>query len=155
MGRACPRQRRRRGDDADLSTPAADSPRLLRKGPDTDAQDDATRTTAVERALAGARAETLHRLDQLEGTFAEIVAASAGSNADDEHDPEGATIAYERSQVDALVRQAQAQLAEIDSAAARVAEGRYGVCERCGRPIATERLEARPMARTCVPCADA
>lgn len=113
---------------------------------------DRTRATA-EQALSRARAETLHRLTQLEGTFEEIVAASAGSNADDEHDPEGTTIAYERSQVDALVRQAEDQLAEIDAAAARLTEGRYGICERCGGSIPAERLEARPMARTCVACA--
>ncbi|WP_433030613.1 TraR/DksA C4-type zinc finger protein [Actinomycetospora sp. CA-053990] len=33
-----------------------------------------------------------------------------------------------------------------------MAAGTYGVCERCGRPIAPERLEARPAARTCVTC---
>ena len=117
-----------------------------------DATSDETRTATVERARSRARTETLHRLAQLEGTFDEIVAASAGSNADDEHDPEGTTIAYERAQVDALVRQAQAHLTEIDAAAARLAEGRYGICERCGRPIPAERLDARPMARTCVGC---
>jgi hypothetical protein len=39
-----------------------------------------------------------------------------GSNADDEHDPEGATIAFERSQVDALAGLAQHQLAEVEAA---------------------------------------
>ena len=81
-----------------------------------------------------------------------MVSASVGSNGDDEHDPEGTTIAFERSQLDALVRQAREHLREIDAAMARLAEGRYGVCERCGRPIAAERLEARPVARTCVRC---
>jgi RNA polymerase-binding transcription factor DksA len=75
------------------------------------------------------------------------------SNADDEHDPEGATIAFERSQLDSLVLQAREQLAEIDAAEDRLAHGRCGLCETCGLPIALGRLEARPTARTCIACA--
>lgn len=103
-------------------------------------------------ALSDQRNETLHRLAQLEHAFQDVVAASVGSNADDEHDPEGTTIAFERSQLESLVRQARDHLREIDAATSRLAEGRYGVCERCGRPIDPERLAARPVARTCVTC---
>lgn len=104
-------------------------------------------------ALARARAEVIERLRALRGGFDEIVAASADSNADDEHDPEGATIAFERAQVDALARQAQSQLEEIQDAFARVAAGTYGRCEACGQPIPAERLAVRPTARRCVACA--
>jgi RNA polymerase-binding transcription factor DksA len=81
------------------------------------------------------------------------VAASADSNADDEHDPEGSTIAFERSQVGALINQARRHLAELDAAEERLRAGSYGCCESCGRPIPAARLEARPVARTCVSCA--
>lgn len=104
-------------------------------------------------ALEVERRDTLARLATLTGDFAAIVEASEGSNADDEHDPEGSTIAFERSQVDALVRQARAHLEEVDAALARIAGGTYGTCERCGRPIAPGRLEARPTARRCIECA--
>jgi RNA polymerase-binding transcription factor DksA len=103
--------------------------------------------------LRAARAETLRRLAGLTGHFDELVAASVDSNADDEHDPEGATIAFERSQLDSLVRRAREQLAEIDAAEDRLAQGRYGLCETCGLVIAPARLEARPTARTCIGCA--
>jgi DnaK suppressor protein len=106
-------------------------------------------------ALARERARTAVRLRHLTGDHAGIVEASRDSNADDEHDPEGATIAFERSQVEALVRQARAHLVEVDAALGRVEAGTYGTCERCGRPIAAARLEARPVARTCVACAAA
>ena len=79
--------------------------------------------------------------------------ASRDSNADDEHDVEGATIAFERSQVDSLIRQVEEHLAQIDEALERVAAGTYGVCVACGQPIPAGRLEARPSARTCVACA--
>ena len=107
----------------------------------------------VTSRLERQRRETLQRLAGLTSSFDEIVAASRDSNADDEHDPEGATIAFERSQVAALVSQGRDQLKEIDAAVARVAAGTYGVCERCGQPISDERLAARPVARTCIRCA--
>ena len=44
-------------------------------------------------------------------------------------------------------------LAEIDAALERLADGTYGVCLVCGRPIPAERLEVRPTATTCVGCA--
>ena len=103
--------------------------------------------------LDAERRETLARLAALTGDFDALVEASEGSNADDEHDPEGATIAFERSQVDALARQAREHLREIDAALARLDAGDYGNCERCGRPISAGRLEARPTARTCIDCA--
>ncbi|MDT0213226.1 TraR/DksA C4-type zinc finger protein [Rothia sp. ARF10] len=106
----------------------------------------------IRDALEDDRRATLDRLAALTGDFDRIVEASRDSNADDEHDPEGATIAFERSQVDALVQQAHAHLAEVDAALARVDAGTHGTCERCGGEIAAARLEARPTARTCVTC---
>jgi RNA polymerase-binding protein DksA len=102
---------------------------------------------AAEREAALAQVETLTR------EFEAMVAASESSNADDEHDPEGATIAFERQQIAALLEQAHRRLAEIDDAFARREAGTYGVCENCGRPIGAERLAARPAARTCIDCA--
>jgi RNA polymerase-binding protein DksA len=101
----------------------------------------------AERAAALAQVETLSR------EFDAMVAASESSNADDEHDPEGATIAFERQQVAALLEQARRRVEEIDAALARREAGDYGVCESCGRPIGAERLAARPAARTCIDCA--
>lgn len=96
---------------------------------------------------------TAARLGQLRGDFDGMVAASRDSNADDEHDPEGATIAFERSQVGALIRQAEARLQEIGGALAKLADGTYGGCEVCGQPIPADRLAARPSATRCVACA--
>ena len=101
----------------------------------------------AERAAAQAQIEALTR------EFDSLVAASQSSNADDEHDPEGATIAFERQQVVALLEQARRRLADVEAAIRAVEGGVYGICETCGRPIAPERLSARPAARTCIDCA--
>ncbi|HEY0903353.1 MAG TPA: TraR/DksA C4-type zinc finger protein [Marmoricola sp.] len=103
--------------------------------------------------LTAEREFTALRLVHLRGDFTDIVAASASSNADDEHDPEGATIAFERSQVQALIEQAERRLAEVDAALVRLQEGQYGSCVRCGEPIDPARLDARPSAVTCISCA--
>ena len=109
----------------------------------------------VNELLEEERRLALQRLAALTGDFNEVVTASRDSNADDEHDPEGATIAFERSQVAALVRQAQGHLAEVEAAIQRLEGGTYGNCDRCGQPIARARLGARPAARTCITCASA
>jgi RNA polymerase-binding transcription factor DksA len=103
--------------------------------------------------LEAERDETVRRLAALTDDYAGVIAAAKDTNADDEHDPEGATIAFERSQVGALVRQARHRLEEIDAALGRLAAGTYGTCAVCAAPIAEGRLEARPTARTCVACA--
>ena len=81
------------------------------------------------------------------------MAASADSNADDEHDPEGATLAFERAQTAALLDRVEARIAGLDRALARLAAGTYGRCVRCGEPIGPARLTARPDAETCLRCA--
>jgi RNA polymerase-binding transcription factor DksA len=109
----------------------------------------------ARRRLEAEREATRTRLADLTDDFGAIVAASRDTNADDEHDPEGTTIAFERSQLGALVRQARVHLAEIDAALDRVENGGYGTCEGCGGVIDPGRLEARPAARTCIRCAAA
>ncbi|GIM90794.1 TraR/DksA family transcriptional regulator [Paractinoplanes toevensis] len=99
------------------------------------------------RASAVAEEATLAR--DLEALFA----ASRDSNADDEHDPEGATVGFERAQLTALLAAARERITEVDDALSRVDRGTYGICERCGKPIAQERLGARPFARHCIACA--
>jgi RNA polymerase-binding transcription factor DksA len=104
---------------------------------------------ALTKALEDAR----ERVVALRAAHAEIVAATEGANSDDEHDPEGATIAFEREQLSALIVQAERSVAAAEQALAARAAGTYGTCERCGGPIGAERLEARPAATTCVRCA--
>ena len=99
------------------------------------------------------RRRTTERLAALRGEYRGFVDASLDTNADDEHDPEGATIAFEREQVGSLVRQVEEHLRDIDAAVERVGAGTYGTCTVCGRPIPEERLDARPTATKCVGCA--
>lgn len=51
-----------------------------------------------------------------------------------------------------LTSGARAALADIDAALFRLAIGRFGVCQRCGRAIPADRLQAIPMASLCLRC---
>ena len=79
--------------------------------------------------------------------------ASAGSNIDDEHDPEGSTVAFERAQILAMLDRIRSHLAEVDAALDRLSTSQYGSCEQCGNVIADERLAALPATRVCKACA--
>ncbi len=99
------------------------------------------------------RDRTVALVDGLAREFERFVEAAELVATDDEHDPEGHTIAFERQQVAALLRDARSHLAEVDAAGARLRAGTYGTCEQCGGPVGDARLVARPSARTCVACA--
>jgi RNA polymerase-binding transcription factor DksA len=102
---------------------------------------------AEERRLA--KAQILAMTAQLE----EIIESSQFVATDDEHDPDGSTIAFERSKISALLAHSKDRLSEVDSAQERLEAGFYGICESCGGEIPLERLLARPVARHCVRCA--
>lgn len=104
--------------------------------------------------LAARRAETLDLVDALGGRLDGIIESSRYATNDDEHDPEGVTVAFERAQTAGLLERAREELRALDAASERLAAGTYGVCVRCGRPIAEERLDALPATPTCIRCAD-
>jgi RNA polymerase-binding transcription factor DksA len=105
--------------------------------------------------LNSERHQALGQIAELDREFAAIVASTADGSAggDDEHDPEGATVAFERQHIAALRAQARARLEAIDAALRKVDSGVYEICDVCGGPIGADRLAARPAALTCVRCA--
>ena len=103
--------------------------------------------------LTDQRQQAQHQIAALTQSFDEIVEAVESSNNDDEHDPEGTTIAFERAQVSALLAQARADLDAVDEAMNKMTNGDYGVCEACHGPISVERLRAIPSTVRCIRCA--
>ena len=107
----------------------------------------------IRAALLRKREQVRAEIATLDADLHALFEASRSSNADDEHDPEGSTIAYERAQLTAVLDAARRHLADVGDALDRLDAGGYGVCEVCGGPIPAARLEVRPFARTCVGCA--
>jgi RNA polymerase-binding transcription factor DksA len=103
--------------------------------------------------VAAERRATADRVAALERQVAALAEEQALTTHDDEHDPEGVTIGFERAQLLGLLAGARRDLGALDRAVARIAAGTYGRCLRCGGPIPPERLEALPAAETCLACA--
>lgn len=107
-----------------------------------------SRETLIEE-----RARTVALIESLSAQLTAVIEATADAASDDEHDPEGTTLAVERGQLVAQVERSRVRLGEIDAALDRLGHGAYGLCETCGEPIDPERLEVLPAARQCVRCA--
>lgn len=65
---------------------------------------------------------------------------------------EGDPDLIEREKNVALVSQLEVKQARVQAALRAIEKGKYGICERCGKEIPTERLEVRPDATLCVTC---
>jgi RNA polymerase-binding transcription factor DksA len=50
----------------------------------------------------------------------------------------------------AILKQLEAQYMGVKLALDKIKKSAYGICEKCGEPIETARLEANPSARTCL-----
>lgn len=103
--------------------------------------------------LSEMRTATVRRAESLVTSFDGIVEATSDVATDDEHDPEGHTIAWERQQIAALLDETRVTLTVIEAAEQRIVDGLYGTCTACGLEIAPERLDALPATPTCVGCA--
>jgi DnaK suppressor protein len=70
----------------------------------------------------------------------------------DNHLADSATVTFTREMDYSLEENAGHVLAAIDEALKKIDDGTFGVCARCGNPIAEERLEAMPYATKCIDC---
>jgi DnaK suppressor protein len=111
-------------------------------------------TVGVEDLLLETRRAQSERLRAAELQLAAIREARGDATADDEHDPEGATLSMEWSRAEGRRAAALRELRELDAALARVAAGTYGICRSCGERIPPARLRLLPAATVCVPCAE-
>ncbi|WP_411953714.1 TraR/DksA C4-type zinc finger protein [Alkalibacillus sp. S2W] len=69
------------------------------------------------------------------------------NSLDDQHPGDSGTELYERQKDLTMFRHAKEQLEEIDHALNKMDDGTYGICEKTGKPIPLERLQAMPTAR--------
>jgi RNA polymerase-binding protein DksA len=103
--------------------------------------------------LDALRQELVRHRDHLR---AEIEAQGADPDSDDVTFAEDAGFAdrshstEERSRLISVVRALRSNLRDVEHALGKIEAGTYGTCERCGRPIAVERLEALPWAVLCI-----
>jgi DnaK suppressor protein len=105
--------------------------------------------------LSDVRAALEEERASLERQLADLGAPISGVDVEmgvDEGFADSAHATAERSQLLAVLGRLQETHAEVAAALARLDAGTYGKCERCGRDIPSERLQALPTARLCVEC---
>lgn len=100
------------------------------------------------------RAVAEERVSRARSAVDTLTRDRVGETDDDEHDPEGVTLSAEWSRLSGLLEAALRDLEQAEAAIARWDAGSYGICIDCGEPIPAGRLEARPFADRCVPCAE-
>ena len=107
--------------------------------------------TSIKVPLAARKAVLEARLAEL-GARLEMIE----SELDSHHNPDWEELAVERETDEVLEATGiagQAEIPQIRAALARIADGSYGECARCGADIAEARLDALPWTPVCRECA--
>jgi len=101
-------------------------------------------TTATQKKLQEELKQALLELERLDARLQQKAEYGPGK---------GDPAIYEWELTLAMRQQAQARVETIRQLLHKCAEGRYGLCERCGEPIDPERLEILPLTTLCIKCA--
>jgi RNA polymerase-binding transcription factor DksA len=89
---------------------------------------------------------------QLASELTELGFGEGGGRGLD-YDPnfaDSSQVTAERADAERLATDLRDALDEVDAALERLANGQFGICEVCGKPIGAARLEAMPAARLCI-----
>jgi len=106
-----------------------------------------------KKVLARFKKMLLKEREQIVGEVKQIDESSKEMGQDGIQDigDEAANI-YNKQVLLSLNENERKRLQEVDEALDRIENGTYGICEECGGVIGLKRLEARPVAKYCVPC---
>lgn len=88
---------------------------------------------------------------------AQLAALGIGEQAEeivyDANFADSSQVTAEKGETTALAATLQETLDAVEAALARMDEGSYGTCKRCGKQISPARLEAMPSTTRCIDCA--
>lgn len=105
------------------------------------------------------RTRLLEERERLQGAVTHMQEEREGAQEDegenelsssDDHLGDAATSLHDRELSEGLQEDGSEVLAQIDAALERIEAGTYGTCERCGKAIGEDRLEARPWSTLCI-----
>lgn len=104
----------------------------------------------MKESLLELKKQIIQQLMSSSADFKQIV---DGMEAKDDIDVAADVI--DRTMLEAVGTKDLNRLKLIDSALARIEQGRYGLCAKCGKKIPQARLEAIPYALLCIECKSA
>jgi DnaK suppressor protein len=101
--------------------------------------------------LVAERTQLKAQFDEIEqSTFATNQSELTGEMGFDEEYADAGSATFERERDLSLVNNLRDLMERIDKALARMDDGTYGLCDRCGKPIEKLRLKALPYANLCI-----
>lgn len=108
----------------------------------------------LKKKLYSEKSLVLEQISRLEETgIGDTMSDSVGElSAYDNHPADLGDELFERSKDTALRDNAHIILENIEKALQKIKTGAYGVCEKCGKPIALERLDTIPWVSNCIEC---
>ncbi len=104
---------------------------------------------AAANTLSVERARVVHQMEEL---GADASGELTGTVDYGDAFADGGAATAERTEVLGLVESLKHHLDDIDQAMVKIAEGTYGICENCTKPIGEARMEFRPTSTRCVDC---
>jgi DnaK suppressor protein len=105
----------------------------------------------LKERLLEERSDLQSQFDELEeSTFATNQSDLTGEMGFDEEYADAGTATFERERDLSLVNNVRDLIQRIDKALAKIDEGTYGLCDRCGKPIEKVRIKALPYANLCL-----
>jgi DnaK suppressor protein len=118
----------------------------------------ATKSPLTKREISELKDRLVGERRQLQEQFDELEESSFGANQSDltgemgfdEEYADAGTATFERERDLSLVNNLRDLMDRIDKALAKIDEGIYGLCDRCGKPIEKLRLKALPYANLCI-----
>ena len=117
-----------------------------------------TRSPLTKKEIEELKARLLEERRGLQAQYEELEASTFATNQSDltgemgfdEEYADAGTATFERERDLSLVNNVVDLMERIDRALAKIEDGTYGLCERCGKPIEKLRLKALPYANLCI-----
>ena len=117
-----------------------------------------TRSPLTKKEIGELKARLLEERRGLQAQYEELEASTFATNQSDltgemgfdEEYADAGTATFERERDLSLVNNVVDLMERIDRALAKIEDGTYGLCERCGKPIEKLRLKALPYANLCI-----
>lgn len=108
------------------------------------------RLEAERERLDALRLGVLDDLGSEDGTADGTGDALPELSMNDQHPADLGTEVFEQEKTHSILSSVEEELTEVERALERIADGSYGKCEACHKPIPAARLAALPAARFCV-----
>jgi RNA polymerase-binding protein DksA len=144
---------RRRGKRPGLPPMTLKKTTAKKASPSRPAKFDAHELEDIRRRLESERSELEQRIEEIEANvFEKTQSDLTGEAGFDEDFADAGTATFDRERELSIQNNIRDIIEQINRAIARIDQGSYGTCERCGKPIDASRLKALPHALLCMDC---